>query len=76
MLHIQAATNWPIISIIQERFFESKNHDNLKALCKIHHEFMHNGLVTNQAEDSSQWRLSLEADLSFADCNYRRYRRL
>ena len=58
-----------------ERFSESKNHDNLKPLCKIHHEFMHNGLVTNQAEDSSQWRLSLEADLSFADYSYRRYRR-
>lgn len=58
-----------------ERFAEIKNHHSIKPLCKIHHEFMHNGLVMNQTNDQRGWQLDLDGELTYADYFYRRYRK-
>jgi hypothetical protein len=34
----------------QTRFFQTKNHESVIPLCKIHHEFAHNGLTEKQTE--------------------------
>ncbi|MFA6917820.1 MAG: hypothetical protein WC285_03220, partial [Candidatus Gracilibacteria bacterium] len=44
----------------QIRFSQTKNHDSLIPLCKIHHEFAHNGITETMTE---------------ADECYRKYRR-
>lgn len=36
---------------------------------------MHNGLVENQLLEAANWRLSLVAELTYADYWYRHYRR-
>lgn len=58
-----------------ERFAESKNHDSIKPLCKIHHEFMHNGLVMNQTKNQSDWQLGLNGKLTYSDHFYRHFRK-
>ena len=59
-----------------ERFAVSQNHNNIKPLCKIHHEFMHNGLVKNEQSSTSDWQLDLDGKLDEIDSLYRKYRRL
>lgn len=58
-----------------ERFGEGKNHNSLIPLCKIHHEFMHNGLIENEALKRENWRLFLDGKIGYADFFYRMKRR-
>lgn len=53
-------------------FARTKKHENLRPLCKSHHEFMHNGLV--EGENPKQWRLNLGAHVNSYDEVYRRKR--
>lgn len=44
-----------------DRFAISHSHASLKPLCKIHHEFMHNGLVQNEQAPAANWQFDLAA---------------
>lgn len=58
-----------------DRFANSRSHESLKPLCKIHHEFMHNGLVENEQFESKNWSLQLSGSkLQQVDQLYRKYR--
>jgi hypothetical protein len=61
-----------------DRYSESKNHDSIIPLCKIHHEFAHNNLIQNEIQPADQWRISiirpLTTKISQADILYKKYR--
>ena len=57
------------------RFRKTRNHKNIKPMCKLHHEFAHNGLIENETEVPNKWRLRIEGELNFTDQLYRKYRR-
>ncbi|MDP2643153.1 MAG: hypothetical protein Q8P62_04905, partial [Candidatus Peregrinibacteria bacterium] len=60
----------------RERFAESKNHKSVISLCKIHHEFAHNGVIANESQNIGQWNLKIyENILSKSDLLYREVRR-
>jgi len=56
------------------RYSETKNHQNLKPLCKAHHEFMHNGIIENEAYPPQYWRIHLHTPTKKPDILYRKYR--
>ena len=62
-----------------DRYSESKSHDSIIPLCKIHHEFTHNNLIQNETLKTDEWRISVikppAAKISQADVLYRKYRR-
>lgn len=43
----------------KNRFAISKSHDSVSGMCKIHHEFAHNGLIQNEKEDQRNWELNI-----------------
>lgn len=46
-------------------------------ICRIHHEFAHNGLIQNEKETSKDWVLELSrSTLLWVDQSYRKWRRL
>jgi hypothetical protein len=55
------------------RFSEVPNHKALKPLCKEHHEFLHNGIIQNEADLSEKWIFN--GKLKLADLSYRKHRR-
>lgn len=57
-----------------ERFSQTKTHNNLKPVCRVHHEFAHNGLIENETQETNKWQLSF-GDLLPADKLYLRYRK-
>ncbi|MEK7085494.1 MAG: hypothetical protein AAB953_00575 [Patescibacteria group bacterium] len=62
-----------------DRYSESKSHDSVITLCKIHHEFAHNNLIQNETQLADQWRISVIKEpatkISQADILYKKYRR-
>ncbi len=50
-------------------FSRTFSHENIVPLCKEHHEFMHNGLVTEK------WNFTLDGKIGFEDAIYREKRR-
>ncbi|MDD3861947.1 MAG: hypothetical protein PHP74_03620 [Candidatus Gracilibacteria bacterium] len=40
----------------QQRFFQTKNHESIISLCKIHHEFAHNGITEIPTEADRLYR--------------------
>ncbi len=56
------------------RFAKTKNHKNIKPLCKPHHEFAHNGLIQNETKPPQTWKLKLTNKLDNIDQLYRKYR--
>lgn len=59
------------------RFSESKNHNSLITLCKIHHEFAHNGMIRNENTEPKNWQLQIsDKQPLFSDELYRKYRKL
>lgn len=59
----------------KDRFANSQSHESLTPVCKIHHEFMHNGLVKNEQFESKNWNLQLgRVELQQIDQLYRKYR--
>lgn len=46
------------------RFSLVKNHDPrfIAPLCKIHHHFVHSGLVANEEADPREWRVREQVD--------------
>lgn len=59
-----------------ERFAVKKNHDSVKALCRKHHEFAHNGLIRNETSDPKNWKISIKNSLkNTADIFYQKHRK-
>ncbi|MBI5152503.1 hypothetical protein HZA39_03140 [Candidatus Peregrinibacteria bacterium] len=61
-----------------DRFSESKSHNSVIPLCKIHHEFAHNNLIQNENMAAEKWQLSiikpLATQISRADILYKKYK--
>ena len=55
-----------------ERFAKVRNHEKLVALCTDHHEFMHNGLIENEAQQHPTMNIHKKPDE--IDLLYRNYR--
>ncbi|MBI5753966.1 hypothetical protein HZA40_02370 [Candidatus Peregrinibacteria bacterium] len=59
-----------------DRFANSQSHESLVPICKIHHEFAHNGLIKNENSGTENWRLQLQTgELQKIDRLYREYRK-
>lgn len=62
-----------------DRYSESKNHDSIIPLCKVHHEFAHNNLIKNEVGSAGEWKLAVRQEtttkISQADILYRKYRK-
>ena len=54
-----------------ERYAKVRNHENLVALCTDHHEFMHNGLIENEAQQHPTMNIHKKPDE--IDLLYRNY---
>jgi hypothetical protein len=58
-----------------DRFSNSKNHESIISLCKIHHEFAHNGMIKNEKTDPKNWQLQISNQQPlFTDELFRKYR--
>ncbi|PIR55453.1 hypothetical protein COU74_00760, partial [Candidatus Peregrinibacteria bacterium CG10_big_fil_rev_8_21_14_0_10_36_19] len=53
----------------QDYFAHTHNHKNLIPLCKIHHEFMHNGVVAES--EPKKWQIKLGIPKNSFDVKYR-----
>lgn len=50
---------------------------SITPMCKLHHEFAHNGLIENEREGGENWCLDLGIKtLNWVDQNYRKWRKL
>jgi len=58
----------------QDYFAHTRNHKNLIPLCKIHHEFMHNGVVAESGP--KKWQIKLGVPKNGFDLKYRVKKRL
>jgi len=59
----------------RERYAESHNHSSIIPLCKIHHEFAHNGLIAHEKEPPEKWQVQLNVGVeNRVDQAYRRIR--
>lgn len=47
----------------RDRFSLSQSHDSIIPLCKIHHEFAHNGLIKNEKLNPEKWELNYDGSL-------------
>lgn len=56
------------------RYSESKTHKKIIPLCKIHHEFMHNSLVPNEALPTHLWKLLPQKTTNIIDLKYQKFR--
>ena len=56
------------------RYAESKNHQKIVPLCKVHHEFMHNSLVPNELAPPHLWKLSPQKTTNITDLKYQKFR--
>lgn len=57
-----------------DRFSEVRSHKNLKPVCRIHHEFAHNGLIEEERSGVEEWRLGF-GELQEADKLYLKFRK-
>lgn len=51
----------------RERWADGGSHESVVALCKVHHEFAHNGLISREQKEPNQWKLNLKGEGSWAD---------
>jgi len=58
----------------RERFSISKNHQSIIPLCKIHHEFAHNGVIPNEKQSPKKWLLKPTILLNRVDLKMRKCR--
>lgn len=60
-----------------KRFAKQKSHDSVVGLCREHHEFAHNGLVINEHQDPSSWKVDpTRSPTEQSDQLYRKYRQV
>ena len=55
-------------------FAFNKSHDSVIPLCKIHHEFAHNGVIGYELSEPENWRLALAGRKTVFDQFYLGYR--
>ncbi len=55
-------------------FSFNRSHETVIGLCRIHHEFCHNGVIQNELKDPSQWQLNLNLQKSLFDAFYLQYK--
>ncbi len=49
---------------------------SLRPMCKLHHEFAHNGLIQDELEEAENWVFEMDkTELSWIDQNYRKWRK-
>lgn len=64
----------------RDRFAVSQNHDSVIPLCKIHHEFAHNGIIAEEQKPPTNWQFKLSdlkaqnSEAAKTDFLYRSYR--
>ena len=59
-----------------DRFAISHSHQSIRPLCKIHHEFAHNGIILNEQQPTENWQFELTEKLdNQIDYLYRKYRK-
>ncbi len=60
----------------RNRYSESKNHDSIIPLCRIHHEFVHNNLIKNETMAPKKWELTpiTTQKINQADILYQKYK--
>jgi hypothetical protein len=51
------------------------DHSDLRPLCKIHHQFMHHGLVKNETKQPHKWQLQIRKTTNQTDLLYQKYRK-
>jgi len=57
------------------RFYEKQSHHSVVPLCKIHHEFAHNGLISNEKAGEQNWRLNIDEGVhTYSDAMFRGYK--
>ncbi len=55
----------------KERFSSKKSHDSIVALCKTHHEIVHNGFIENEKDDIKDWRINFNmVNINLVDRKY------
>lgn len=57
-----------------ERFSHTKNHNSIKPLCKPHHEFAHNSLISSEKSQPKDWKLTINNPLCETDQLFQKYR--
>jgi hypothetical protein len=58
-----------------ERFAHKRSHESIVPLCRVHHEFAHNGIVQNECGKTDEWQFRLKNGvLNWADEAYRQKR--
>lgn len=58
-----------------DRFATSHSHDSVSGMCKVHHEFAHNGLIQNEKDKFENWQLNINHELTEEiDMLYKKYR--
>lgn len=72
--------NWHHTERIAEAKAQKLDRDTVQKsiipMCKLHHEFAHNGLIQNEKLHRNNWGLLLSAEvLSWVDQNYRKWRK-
>ncbi|MBI4231858.1 hypothetical protein HY605_01385 [Candidatus Peregrinibacteria bacterium] len=57
-----------------ENYAHSRSHDKLIPLCKEHHEFIHNGLISHSQGKTENWQICIkERNLNIYDAMYLGY---
>ena len=55
-------------------FAFNRSHENVVGLCKVHHEFCHNGVIKNELQEPQEWQLNLKPHRSLYDNFYLKYK--
>lgn len=56
------------------RYANSRSHESIIPLCKIHHEFSHNGLIFNENGSRENWEIGLTTGVfEEVDLQYRKH---
>lgn len=48
-------------------FAFQRNHDNVMPLCRVHHEFAHNGIIKYDLSEPEHWELGIDGKKGFFD---------
>lgn len=51
-------------------FAFKKTHESVVPLCKIHHEFAHNGVISHELQEPENWKLKIAGETSIFDKFY------
>ena len=55
-------------------FAFNRSHENIVGLCRIHHEFCHNGVIKSELNNPETWQIGLQPHKSIYDSFYLKYK--